>query len=122
MVTGFCQCPVGKSRGPCKHKNAVVLHKGVSEFNVIPTHDSHMKALWRYIATGHTQPSHMYREDGDNEKPIDTPKFIKRRLSQTEINFDQEENFSISEACNELDHDSEMEEDQFIEKGWKITF
>ena len=37
---GFCQCPQGQNRGPCKHKQAVSKFHGAAEFSILPYNDA----------------------------------------------------------------------------------
>ena len=63
---GYCQCPQGRTRGPCKHKQAVSKYHGTAEFSILPFHDPCVRAAYHYIATGETQSSSWYRD-------LDTP-------------------------------------------------
>ena len=85
MITGFCQCPVGKNCGPCKHKSAIAKCCGVAGFNAIPTTDPHMRALWHYIAVGQAQPASMYRDDTEADKNINVEEFIASRLADNYV-------------------------------------
>ena len=52
MKNGFCECPQGSSRGPCKHKAAVHKYFKVAEFSVLPSNDNRIKAMYHFIAVG----------------------------------------------------------------------
>ena len=101
MNSGYCQCPVGSTCAPCKHKAAVAKHFGKASFSVTPTEDPCQRALYHFIALGRTLPSHCYR---NNDEPNSKPKvevFIQNHLSNK-----QSEEVSVSET-----NTSEMEVD-----------
>ena len=82
MISGFCQCPVGRTCGPCKHKAAVSKFRNISGFSVIPENDAYMRALWHYVAVGETQPAYMYENDGV-EDDLNIEEFISGKLGET---------------------------------------
>ena len=63
MNSGFCQCPLGSSCGPCKHKTATAKHKWFAGLSVVPKNDPRMRAFWHYIALGSIQPKWLYRDE-----------------------------------------------------------
>merc|ERR1712173_47852 len=67
MITGYCECPVGQTMGPCKHKTAVSSAFKTCEFNVLPLDDAKMRALYHYIGTGKTLKDNWYRSIGEKE-------------------------------------------------------
>ena len=52
MAMRLCSCPMGKLRGPCKHKYIVSVSKMVPSFDVLPTQQPAMRQLFMYIGTG----------------------------------------------------------------------
>ena len=52
MITGYCTCPRGVSRAPCKHKNAVSKHFGIANFTTMPTYDAAARKQYTFLATG----------------------------------------------------------------------
>ena len=81
MNTGYCQCPVGSTCAPCKHKAAVATHCGRASFSVTPTADPCQRALYHFIALGKTMPAHCYRNSGDPSSEPDVEAFIKAHIS-----------------------------------------
>ena len=65
MNSGFCQCPLGRSCGPCKHKTAIARHRGFAGLSVVPKNDPRMRAFWHYIAIGSIQPEWLHRDEND---------------------------------------------------------
>ena len=47
-----CSCPVGVSRGPCKHKMIISLTKNLPSFDVVPTDNPEMRKVFMYLGTG----------------------------------------------------------------------
>lgn len=52
MSTGYCSCPRGATRAPCKHKDAVSKHFGIANFTTMPTYDAQARKNYLFIATG----------------------------------------------------------------------
>ena len=61
MRSGYCQCSLGSSSGPCPHKNAVQKHYNVAEFSVIPTLDHKIRRIYHFIALGRHLDDNHYR-------------------------------------------------------------
>ena len=51
-----CSCPVGRLRGPCKHKNILAASKNLSSFDVLPTTNPIMRQLFMKLGTGKVLP------------------------------------------------------------------
>ena len=81
MKSGYCQCPVGSTCAPCKHKAAVSTHLGRASFSVTPTADPCQRALYHYIALGRTMPAHCYRNNGDPNSEPGVEAFIEAQIS-----------------------------------------
>ena len=47
-----CTCPVGVTRGPCKHKMLVSSSKKLPSFDMLPTESAEMRRIWMFIGTG----------------------------------------------------------------------
>ena len=58
----FCECPKGRSRGPCPHKAAIEKYFNVAELSALPFNDSNARALWHYIGSGTVLDDAWYRE------------------------------------------------------------
>ncbi len=71
-ASGTCECPQGRNRGPCKHKDAIHHYFGEAEFNVVPTHDPSSRRLWNFIATGKWLPESWFRNFRDSQAPRPT--------------------------------------------------
>ena len=57
MTDGLCECFKGFSKGPCKHKKAVVLKYKMKNFEVLPKDNENMRAFYHFIATGTVRDS-----------------------------------------------------------------
>ena len=115
MKSGFCQCPVGKSCGPCKHKSAIAKCKGVAGLSVIPENDPYMRAFWHYVALGAIQPEWMYRGDNDDEDTnLNLNEFIELKIRESKECEDGEDRNDLSNNhCESNDEtDSKKEDDQ----------
>ena len=51
-----CTCPVGVTRGPCKHKMLVSSSKKLPSFDVVPTENPTVTRIFMYIGTGKEVP------------------------------------------------------------------
>ena len=85
MATGECECRVGSSRAPCKHKQAVTHYYGIAAFSALPTQDPGMRATWHYIATGETLPAHHYRGLVDEDIPAVEEFVLQQRARAAEV-------------------------------------
>ena len=61
MTDGLCECFKGFSKGPCKHKKAVVLKYKMKDFEVLPKDNENMRAFYHFIATGTIRDSSWFR-------------------------------------------------------------
>ena len=90
--TGFCECPQGQNRGPCKHKQAITKFHGVAEFTHLPYMDPFVRAAYHYIATGETLDGSWYRElDAPASNP-DVAHFVQEHREQhasNSVTFDE---------------------------------
>ena len=105
MKSGFCQCPVGKSCGPCKHKAAIAKYRGVAGLSVIPENDPCMRAFWHYIALGEIQPEWMYRDDNDDdESNLNIQEFIESKIRESR-SCEDDNNMSDQDAERNYEED-----------------
>lgn len=86
MISGFCECKSGMNCGPCKHKDAIAKYFNVSEFNVLPENDVHMRAMYHFIAEGIVCDNTWYRS---LEGPSDIPDIASFVENRTEKNLDK---------------------------------
>lgn len=108
MNSGYCQCPVGSTCAPCKHKAAVAKHLGKASFSVTPTDDPCQRALYHFIALGRTLPSHCYRNNDDPNSEPKVEGFIKDHLS-----IEPAEEVALSETnSSKMEVDDEDEDDR----------
>ena len=82
LQSGYCSCPVGRTCKPCKHKAAAAKYSGKAYFSVTPTNDPCMRALYHYVATGKTLPSHCYRNIGSPNSNPNVDGFINEMLQK----------------------------------------
>ena len=52
MELRLCECHIGQLKGPCKHKSIVSTTQNIPSFDVVPTQNPEMRALFMYIGTG----------------------------------------------------------------------
>ena len=89
MNSGFCQCPLGRSCGPCKHKTAIARHRGFAGLSVVPKNDPRMRAFWHYIAIGSIQPEWLYRDKNDL-KELNLKQFIEEKIKETNASYEED--------------------------------
>ena len=61
MGIGLCECPVGLSRGPCKHKAILSKQFNLLSFDIIPTESCEMRAFYHFLGTGQRENPFWYR-------------------------------------------------------------
>ena len=124
MTTGFCQCPIGKTCGPCKHKTAIARFIGNAGFSVIPINDPNMKALWHYIAVGKIQPDYMYRGENNSEFHGNIREFIAGKIAEEQPTETADVTTNMTDISMEADesdvdvpngHNVEVMDDNYIE-------
>ena len=82
MTSGFCECAVGPSRGPCKYKHSIKHHYKISEFTSLPV-DAGRKAMWHLLARGRCEDKAWYRDDTTNDgegESLDVEQYIINHL------------------------------------------
>ena len=52
MDLRLCECYMGQLKGPCKHKSIVSTTQNIPSFDVVPTENPEMRALFMYLGTG----------------------------------------------------------------------
>ena len=74
MDLGLCECSSGMLRGPCTHKQIVVIHFNLIFLSLIPKQDPRVRAFYHYLATGKQQNANWYRpltqQDAIGEEPL----------------------------------------------------
>ena len=124
MTTGFCQCPIGKTCGPCKHKTAIARFIGNAGFSVIPINYPNMKALWHYIAVGKIQPDYMYRGENNSEFHGNIREFIAGKIAEEQPTETADVTTNMTDISMEADesdvdvpngHNVEVMDDNYIE-------
>ena len=48
----LCECYMGQLKGPCKHKNIVSETQNIASFDVVPTQNPEMRAVFMFLGTG----------------------------------------------------------------------
>ena len=61
MEIGLCECPVGLSRGPCKHKHVLTKEFNLISFDTIPTESCEMRSFYHFLGTGQREVPTWYR-------------------------------------------------------------
>ena len=109
MTSGFCECPVGSSRAPCKHKHSIKNHYSISEFTSLPV-DAGSKAMWHFIALGRCEDRSWYRDDNgaDDNGDGDVEQYINDHLPAQGT---ENEVIEDNDAENNDDSDNEDEHD-----------
>ena len=103
MVSGFCECSVGSSRAPCKHKHSIKHHYNISEFTSLPV-DAGSKAMWHFIALGRCEDRAWYRDDNESDS-VNVEQYIHEHLPETENEVTEENNDN-----NDNDGDNDCED------------
>jgi len=49
MTLGLCECAMGLSKGPCKHKHIVAKHFDVASLHTIPSDNEIMRAFYHFL-------------------------------------------------------------------------
>ena len=49
MTLGLCECAMGLSKGPCKHKHIVAKHFDVASLHTIPSDSEIMRAFYHFL-------------------------------------------------------------------------
>ena len=52
MALRLCECYMGRLKGPCKHKTVVSETQNIPSFDVVPTENPEMRALFMYLGKG----------------------------------------------------------------------
>ena len=52
MDLRVCDCYMGQLKGPCKHKSIVSTTQNIPSFDVVPTGNPEMRALFMFLGTG----------------------------------------------------------------------
>ena len=107
MRSGVCECRVGRSKAPCKHKHSIKTHFNIAEFSSLPL-DAKSRAMWHFIAEGCFEKSHWYRGDGDTET-VDIQQHISDHTQSNDA-VEQNENEGDYEDINEDDNDDNYED------------
>ena len=61
MDLRLCECYMGQLKGPCKHKSIVSTTQNIPCFDVVPTENPEMRALFMYLGTGKSQNPNWFR-------------------------------------------------------------
>ena len=122
MRSGYCQCSLGCSSGPCPHKNAVQKHYNIAEFSVIPTFDQKIRRIYHFIALGfHLEDNH-YRSFKKRGADEDLGNYVREHTepqqssSSTSVtshhDVQQEDMVADNEVINEEQHDAVNDEEE----------
>ena len=52
MELRLCECYLGQLKGPCKHKSIVSTTQNIPSFDVVPTENPEMRAVFMFLGTG----------------------------------------------------------------------
>ena len=52
LALRLCECYMGRLKGPCKHKSIVSETQNIPSFDVVPTQNPEMRAIFMYLGTG----------------------------------------------------------------------
>lgn len=111
---GFCECPQGQNRGPCKHKQAVAKFHRVAEFSQLPYMDPNMRAAYHFIATGETLDGSWYRELDEPASNPNVAEFVQEHRDQQctiSVTLDEGESSSTATDDNVDENNDEVTED-----------
>ena len=115
-ASGTCECPQGRNRGPCKHKDAIHHHFGEAEFNVVPTQDPSSRRLWNYIATGQCLPESWFRNFRDSQAPLPSQSNEETHATDLDANVenDDEDMMNDDQDTAERGNDIVSEDDSAV--------
>ena len=122
MKNGFCECPQGSSRGPCKHKAAVHKYFKVAEFSILPSNDNRIKAMYHFIAVGKVMDPDHYCGLSDDDTADNLENFVEEHLpSNTNVTSPSERSGHI-DLSNQVDEDNVLNaaEEEEKEKYWQM--
>ena len=57
----LCECYMGQLKGPCKHKSIVSETQNIASFDVVPTQNPEMRAVFMYLGTGKKQDPNWFK-------------------------------------------------------------
>ena len=57
----LCDCYMGQLKGPCKHKSIVSTTQNIPSFDVVPTQNPEMRALFMFLGTGKKPNSNWFK-------------------------------------------------------------
>ena len=72
MNIGLCECPIGLSKGQCKHKHVLANHFHVPSLDTIPANSPDMRAFYHHLGTGSKQNVTWYRPLNLPDTPLPT--------------------------------------------------
>ena len=122
MKNGFCECPQGSSRGPCKHKAAVHKYFKVAEFSILPSNDNRIKAMYHFIAVGKVMDPDHYCGLSDDDTAENLDNFVEQHLPSNTSVTSPSEPSGHTDQSNQMDEDNALnaEEEEEKEKYWQM--
>ena len=122
MKNGFCECPQGSSRGPCKHKAAVHKYFKVAEFSILPSNDNRIKAMYHFIAVGKVMDPDHYCGLSDDDTAENLDNFVEQHLPSNTSVTSPSEPSGHTDQSNQMDEDNVLnaEEEEEKEKYWQM--
>ena len=95
MDLRLCDCYMGQLKGPCKHKSIVNLTQNIPSFDVVPTMNAEMRAVFMFLGTGKKSDPNWFKPlSSADPNPIDPAGvlgMIEPTLQSAEMDFEQEE-------------------------------
>ena len=108
MDLGLCECPMGRLRGPCKHKHVVAEHFNLVTPDVIPTNNSRTRAFFHFIATGTERDPNWYRSLSNIDEIEQGPShdlfgYMRNNSNDAPNEYlDQSEDSDENDNCNDI--------------------
>ena len=99
----MCTCYLGQLKGPCKHKNIVSLTQDMPSFDLVPTENPEMRAVYMFLGTGQKPNPNWFKPLSSSSATNVEPVGILEQIKSNEW-VQHVEQIDI----DELEEDSEM--------------
>ena len=122
MEIGLCSCPVGRTRGPCKHKHVVSTSFNLPSFDILPTQNAEMRKFYNFLGVGKEEHVSWFRPLNEPDKssvnPIGTTELRTEheQPSSSSMSIDSSEVIDSGEADRTLrDDENNHEMKEFLQ-------
>ena len=97
----LCTCYMGQLKGPCKHKAIVASTQNLPSFDVVPTENPEMRALYMYLGTGHKVNPNWFQPLSSSSATNIEPSGILEKVNEME-RIPEDGNMSLDEPLEDL--------------------